>query len=145
MSIHLLARRTAAAVTTFAILAFADPPSTSAATAAKYGSPHQDTLELSTDQQQVIADHMRECWPGDEDGTLYEGIPLLLTVTTDQDGVARKVELADNGEISGLSDFGLADLTERLTLMILDRQCEPLPLPSAALGRVSVISVPFSP
>jgi hypothetical protein len=144
-----LRRLAAAAVTASVIFASTYVPSAPAASpAARYGaqpSPDQDTLVLNADQRLAIADHLRDCWTKDANPPDADKMRVMLTVTTDQDGVARKVQVADDDDLAGLDDFSLRDLTERVTLMILNPRCEPLPLPSAALGKVNVLTFPFSP
>ena len=103
-----------------------------------------DTAALSAEQRGAIGDHVRECWTKDAGALDIDKERVLLTVTTDAAGVARKVEVA--GEDAGRQgDPRFRAFTERAIRAILDPHCANLPLPNNVLGKVNVLTFRFSP
>jgi hypothetical protein len=109
------------------------------------GNPlSNDTAALSADQRGAIGDHVRECWTKDAGALDIDKQRVLLTVTTDGTGVARKVEVA--GEDAGrMGDPRFRAFTERAIRAIMDPHCANLPLPNNILGRVNVLTFRFTP
>jgi hypothetical protein len=103
-----------------------------------------DTAALSADQRSAIGDHVRECWTKDAGALDIDKQRVLLTVTTDANGVARKAEIA--GDDAGrMDDPRFRAFAERAKRAILDPRCADLPLPSNELGKVGVFTFRFSP
>jgi len=103
-----------------------------------------DTAALSADQRGAIGDHVRECWTKDAGALDIDKQRVLLTVTTDASGVARKAEVAGD-DIGRMSDPRFRAFAERARRAILDPHCANLPLPNTDLGRVGVFTFRFSP
>jgi hypothetical protein len=103
-----------------------------------------DTAALSTDQRGAIGDHVRECWTKDAGALDIDRQHVLLTVTTDADGVARKAVVAGDDE-GRMVDPRFRAFAERAKRAILDPRCANLPLPNNVLGKVNVLTFRFSP
>jgi neural Wiskott-Aldrich syndrome protein len=103
-----------------------------------------DTAALTMDQRGAIGDHVRECWTKDPEALDIEKLRVLLTVTTDAGGIARKAEVAAT-DAARMSDPRFRVFAERAIRAILDARCANLPLPSNALGRTNVLTFRFSP
>ncbi|MGD0102827.1 MAG: hypothetical protein ABSC06_02175 [Rhodopila sp.] len=103
-----------------------------------------DTAALSADQRGAIGDHVRECWTKDAGALDIDKQRVLLTVTTDASGVARKAEVAGD-DIGRLDDPRFRAFAERARRAILDPLCANLPLPDNVLGKVNVLTFRFSP
>ena len=103
-----------------------------------------DTAALSADQRGAIGEHVRECWTKDAGALDIDKQRVLLTVTTDATGVARKVEVA-GADAARQGDPRFRAFTERAIRAILDPHCANLPLPNNVLGKVNVLTFRFSP
>lgn len=103
-----------------------------------------DTAALSADQRGAIGDHVRECWTKDAGALDIDKQRVLLTVTTDATGVARKAEVA-GGDVARMSDPRFRAFAERAVRAIMDARCANLPLPNNVLGKVNVLTFRFSP
>jgi hypothetical protein len=103
-----------------------------------------DTAALSADQRAAIGDHVRECWTKDAGALDIDKQRVMLTVTTDQTGIARKADVAGD-DIGRLSDPRFRAFAERAKRAILDPHCATLPLPNNVLGKVNVLTFRFSP
>jgi hypothetical protein len=101
-----------------------------------------DTVALNGDQRIAIGDHARECWdPGSLD---VDQEQVMLTVTTDATGIARKATVAGD-DVGRMGEPKFRAFAGRAIQAILDPQCANLPLPSNAMGKVSVVTLIFSP
>ena len=69
---------------------------------------------------------------------------VLLTVTTDATGIARKAEIAGEDK-ARMSDPRFRAFAERAVRAIMDSRCANLPLPAKELGKVNVLTFRFSP
>ena len=69
---------------------------------------------------------------------------VLLTVTTDQAGVARLAVVAGADE-GRLSDPVFRAFAERARRAVLDPRCAALPLPQTLLGKTNVLTFQFRP
>ena len=110
------------------------------------GNPlSNDTEALSAAQRGAIGDHVRECWSTDPGALDLDKMQVLLTVTTDGNGVARRAEVAseDTGRVAG--DTRLRVFSERAVRAVLDPHCANLPLPQTMLGKTNVLKFRFSP
>jgi hypothetical protein len=103
-----------------------------------------DTAALSADQRGAIGDHVRECWTKDAGALDIEKQRVLLTVTTDPDGVARKAEIVGD-DIGRMSDPRFRAFAERARRAIMDPRCANLPLPNNVLGKVNILTFRFTP
>lgn len=87
---------------------------------------------------------MRECWTKDAGALDSDKQRVLLTVTTDPNGVARKAEVA-GGDVARMGDPRFRAFAEKAVRAIIDRRCANLPLPNNVLGRANVVTFRFSP
>ena len=108
------------------------------------GNPQGDTAALSADQRGAIGDHVRECWTKDAGALGIEKQRVLLTVTTDPGGVARKAEVSGE-DVGRMDDPRFRAFAERARRAIMDPHCANLPLPNNVLGKVNVLTFRFSP
>jgi hypothetical protein len=69
---------------------------------------------------------------------------VLVTVTTDASGVARKAVVAGE-DVVRLDDPRFRAFAERAIRAIMDPRCANLPLPNNVLGKVNVLTFRFSP
>jgi neural Wiskott-Aldrich syndrome protein len=104
-----------------------------------------DTAALSADQRGAIGDHVRECWTKDAGALDIEKQRVLLTVTTDENGVARNAVVAGDDVVRAGSDPRFRAFAERAKRAILDPRCANLPLPNDVLGKVNVLTFRFTP
>jgi neural Wiskott-Aldrich syndrome protein len=103
-----------------------------------------DTAALTADQRGAIGDHVRECWTKDAGALDIDKQRVLLTVTTDATGVARKAEIAGD-DVGRLGDPRFRAFAERARRAIMDSRCAALPLPNNVLGKVNILTFRFSP
>jgi hypothetical protein len=103
-----------------------------------------DTAALSADQRGAIGDHVRECWTKDAGALDIDKQRVLLTVTTDGEGVARKAVVAGD-DIGRMSDPRFRAFAERAIRAIMDARCSNLPLPNNVRGKVNVLTFRFAP
>jgi hypothetical protein len=109
------------------------------------GNPlSNDTAALSADQRGAIGDHVRECWTKDAGALDVDKQRVLLTVTTDANGVARNAVVAGD-DLARLGDPRFRAFAERAVRAIMDPRCANLPLPNNVLGRINVLTFRFSP
>lgn len=99
---------------------------------------------MSADQRGAIGDHVRECWTKDAGALDIDKQRVLLTVTTDASGIARKVDIAGS-DMGRMSDPRFRAFAERAIRAIMDARCANLPLPATALGRINVLTFRFTP
>jgi hypothetical protein len=102
------------------------------------------TAALSADQRGAIGDYVRECWIKDAVAPNTGKQHVLLTVTTDANGVVQKVEVAGD-DVARLSDPQFRAFAEQAIRAIQDPRCADLPLPNNMLGRVNVLTFRFIP
>ncbi len=103
-----------------------------------------DTAALSADQRGAIGEKVRECWTKDAGALDLDKQRVLLTVTTDGAGVARKAEIAGE-DIGKMSDPRFRAFAERAVRAVMDARCANLPLPSTLMGKTNVLTFRFSP
>jgi outer membrane biosynthesis protein TonB len=108
------------------------------------GNPLGDTAALSMDERGAIGDQVRECWTKDAGALGIDKQRVLLTVTTDAEGVARKAEVAGD-DIARMSDPRFRAFAERAIRAIRDPRCANLPLPIKLLGQVREFNFVFKP
>jgi hypothetical protein len=102
--------------------------------------PRDDTAALSVEQRNKIGDHVRECWTTHRGSPSAELVQVLLLVTTDQAGVARRAVVADPDQ-DRLGDPNFRAFAERAKRAVLDPQCASLPLPTSMLGRINMFTL----
>lgn len=104
------------------------------------GSATAHADDLSSDQRAAISDHVRGCWRSETRSTMS----VLLTVTTDRRGVARKAGIASN-DASRMDDPTFRRFAQQAVRAVLDPKCSDLPLPADDLGHASVLTFRFAP
>jgi hypothetical protein len=103
-----------------------------------------DTAALSADQRGAIGDRVREFWTKDAGALNIDDQRVLLTVTTDANGIVRKAEVT--GDDTGrMADPRFRAFAERAIRTVLDPRVGQLPLPNNMLGKVNVLTFRFSP
>jgi hypothetical protein len=109
------------------------------------GVPGGDITGALTDgQRAAIGDHVRECWTKDAGALDIDKQRVLLTVMTDNAGVARHAEVA-GPDIGRMSDPRFRAFAERAIRAVMDVRCASLPLPNNQLGKVNTLTFRFSP
>jgi neural Wiskott-Aldrich syndrome protein len=109
------------------------------------GSPNGNiTDQLSTNQRAAIGDKVRECWTKDAGALDLDKMQVLLTVTTDAQGVARDAMVAPQDQ-GRLSDPRFRAFAERAVRAVMDARCANLPLPQDQLGAVRQLTFLFKP
>lgn len=103
-----------------------------------------DTAALNAEQRGAIGDHVRECWTKDAGALDVDKQRVLLTVTTDAEGVVHRAEIAGE-DVARMGDPRFRAFAERARRAIMSPSCANLPLPGNALGRVNVLTFRFSP
>lgn len=103
-----------------------------------------DTAALSSSERGAIGDHVRECWTKDAGALDIDKQRVLLTVTTDAAGVARKADVTGE-DIPRMGDPRFRAFAERAVRAVMDAHCATLPLPANVLGKVNVLTFRFSP
>jgi hypothetical protein len=109
------------------------------------GNPFgNDTAALTADQRGAIGEHVRECWTKDAGALDVDKQRVMLTVTTDAAGTARKAEVAGE-DVARLSEPRFRAFAERAVRAVMDVRCANLPLPKTMLGRNAVLTFRFTP
>jgi hypothetical protein len=103
------------------------------------------TDKLSATQAGAIGDKVRECWTKDAGALGVEKMQVYLTVTTDQQGVARQAVVADQDKARVDADPRLRSFAERAVRAVLSARCASLPLPKDQLGAVHELTFVFRP
>ncbi len=103
-----------------------------------------DTAALSVIQRGAIGEHVRACWTKDAGALEVDKQRVLLTVTTDAAGTARRAEVAGE-DIARMSDPRFRAFAERAIRAVMDVRCANLPLPGTMMGRNAVLTFRFSP
>ena len=103
-----------------------------------------DTAALSAAQRGAIGEHVRACWTKDAGALDLDKQRVLLTVTTDAAGTARRADVAGE-DIARLSDPRFRAFAERAIRAVMDVRCANLPLPGTLMGRNAVLTFRFSP
>jgi hypothetical protein len=109
------------------------------------GSPlGDDTSKLSADQARAVGAEVRRCWTYDAGAKGVDQMQVLLTVRTDEAGVARvaNVAPADTGR---MGDPVFRAFAERAVRAVLSAQCANLPLPRSMLGQPQTLTFRFRP
>jgi hypothetical protein len=103
-----------------------------------------DTSKLSADQARAVGAEVRRCWTYDAGAKGVDQMQVLLTVRTDEGGVARvaNVAPADTGK---MGDPVFRAFAERAVRAVLSAQCANLPLPRSMLGQSQTLTFRFRP
>ena len=110
------------------------------------GSPDGDiNNSLSAQQRGASGDKVRECWTKDAGALDLDKMSVKVTVTTDANGTARIVQIAEDDRARVLSDVRLNAFFERAQRAILDPRCADFPLPPEKLGSVQKLTFVFRP
>jgi len=128
-----------------------EKPPTAKANPAQGGAPKSGGLpssnitdKLSAEQRGAVGDKVRECWTKDPGALDLEKMQVMLTVTTDETGVVRKAEVADQDK-SRLADPRFWAFARRAVDAVMDARCAALPLPKEKLGRINELTFRFRP
>ncbi len=109
------------------------------------GQPNgDDTSKLSADQIRAIGATVQRCWTYDAGAKDVNRMVVLLTVRTDDGGVARQAIVADPDR-GRLSDPVFRAFAERAVRAVLSAQCANLPLPRTMLGQSQTLTFRFRP
>ena len=103
-----------------------------------------DTSKLSADQIRAIGATVQRCWTYDAGAKDVERMQVLLTVRTDEAGVARQaiVAVSDQGRLGNPVFRAFA---ERAVRAVLSAQCANLPLPRSMMGQSQTLTFRFRP
>lgn len=107
-------------------------------------SHESQAAALTADQRGAIGAHVRKCWTIDSSALGVDQMHVMLKMTTDQQGVARRVEVAPADQ-ARLSDPVFHAFAERARHAVLDPHCASLPLPPSMVGKANVVTFRFSP
>lgn len=103
-----------------------------------------DTDKLSADARAAIGAKVRECWTRDAGALNADQMQVILQVTVDATGMARKADIGTEDQ-ARLSDPVFRAFAERARRAVLDAHCNPFPLPANLMGQVQVLKFRFSP
>ena len=110
------------------------------------GNPQgNDTAALTAGERGAIGAYVRRCWTYDPGALHKTPMQVMLTVTTDADGVARVVQFAPADQAKMAADPVFQAFAERARRAVLDPTCANLPLPRKMLGKINVLTFRFSP
>jgi hypothetical protein len=103
-----------------------------------------DTSKLSAADARAIGDSVQRCWTFDAGAKDVNRLVVLLTVKTDEQGVARDAEVAppDQGK---LSDPVFRAFAERAVRAVRSPQCANLPVPRSMQGQRQTFTFRFRP
>lgn len=99
---------------------------------------------LSAPQRGAISDYVRRCLPPDLT-TTGGGMQIMLSVTTDIDGVVRRASISPIDAARVKADPALRQFAERAVRAVVDPNCSHLPLPQAFLGQRQEFTFRVSP
>ena len=101
-------------------------------------------VPVPADARAAIGAKVRECWTRDAGALGADQMQVILQVTVDANGVARRADIGteDQGK---LSDPVFRAFAERARRAVLDAHCNPFPLPPNLMGQVQVLKFRFSP
>jgi hypothetical protein len=102
------------------------------------------TDQLNAEQRGAVGDKVRECWTKDDGALDVDKMQVLLTVTTDAEGVAHEAVVAD-ADKGRLSDPRFRAFAERAVRAVLSARCSALPLPKDKLGKINELTFRFRP
>jgi hypothetical protein len=110
------------------------------------GNPSgNDTAALTDAQRGAIGDHVRRCWSTDPGMLDLDKMHVLLTVTTDPQGVVRMAVVASEDQGRVAANPRLRVFSERAVRAVMDPECANLPLPASMLGEVRHFTFRFRP
>ena len=107
--------------------------------------PSDNTSEPTAAERGAIADYVRRCWSTDPGMLDLDRMQVLLAVTTDASGIARRVSVAPEEQGRVAADARLRVFSERAIRAVLDPNCSNLPLPQTMLGQARTFTVRFKP
>lgn len=93
------------------------------------------TGALSDAQRKAIGAEVRRCYSEDTEARDYATYSAIMTVTIDEAGEARLVDLSDADKARASSDPAFRAFAERAARAVLDPQCAHLPVPADMLGK----------
>ncbi len=109
------------------------------------GNPQGDaTSQLTGDQRGAIGEAVRRCWTYDSGALGADKIRVLLTVTVDEAGVARRA-IVTGDDAGRMDDPRFRAFAERAVRAVLDAQCANLPLAQDHAGAADHADFPLQP
>lgn len=103
------------------------------------------TGSLTEGQRKTIADEVRRCYSEDTAAKDYASYSARMTVTVDQDGLARDVVLSPADTARASTDEAFRAFAERAEHAVLSPDCARLPIPADKLGQVAKLTFNFIP
>jgi hypothetical protein len=103
------------------------------------------TGALSEGQRKTIGDEVRRCYSEDTAAKDYALYQARMTVTVDESGVVRDVQLSSADLARASSDEAFRAFAERAEHAVLAAECARLPIPPELLGKVAKLTFTFRP
>jgi hypothetical protein len=103
------------------------------------------TGSLTEGQRRTIGDEVRRCYSEDTAAKDYATYTARMTVTVDEEGVVREVQLSSADLAKASSDEAFRAFAERATHAVLSAECARLPIPPEKQGRVAQLTFTFKP
>jgi len=103
------------------------------------------TGSLTEGQRRTIGDEVRRCYSEDTAAKDYATYTAKMTVTVDEQGVVREVQLSPSDLARASSDEAFRAFAERAEHAVLSAECARLPIPPALQGRVGTLTFTFRP
>jgi hypothetical protein len=103
------------------------------------------TGALSEGQRRTIGDEVRRCYSEDTAAKDYATYTARMTVTVDEEGVVRAVQLLPADLARTGTDPAYRAFAERAEQAVLSPDCAHLPIPSQLLGQVAKLTFTFRP
>ncbi len=103
------------------------------------------TGSLTEGQRKTIGDEVRRCYSEDTAAKDYATYSARMTVTVDEQGVVRAVQLAGADLARASSDEAFRAFAERAEHAVLSAECARLPIPPELTGHVAKLTFTFRP
>jgi len=103
------------------------------------------TGALSEGQKRTIGDEVRRCYSEDTAAKDYASYFATMTVTVDEEGVVRDVDLSAADKARAGTDEAFRAFAERAEHAVLSAECARLPIPANLLGHVAKFNFLFRP
>jgi len=103
------------------------------------------TGSLTEGQRRTIGDEVRRCYSEDTAAKDYATYAAKMTVTVDEEGVVREVQLAGTDLARAGTDPAFRAFAERAEQAVLSPDCAHLPIPPALTGQVAKLTFTFRP
>jgi outer membrane biosynthesis protein TonB len=103
------------------------------------------TGSLTEGQRKTIGDEVRRCYSEDTAAKDYATYSAHMTVTVDEQGVVRAVDLSPADLARSSTDEAFRAFAERAEHAVLSAECARLPIPPALQGQVAKLTFTFKP